>query len=183
MGRGDQHPAADRPNHYRTSSAAACGHRCRPAHRLELTEHRPRGLVQCHAPGFGGLPGRSCVLAFVEDRRDFLRSCAVVPHLLLVPAIANTEQKAPTRKLIDCGDELGRLVSVTDCRCPLELFVLIAAAVSVRNGSMTSACTLRISPSSGSPATGRCECSDAHNIQTRAPQAPSRARMARSSIP
>jgi hypothetical protein len=45
----------------------------------------------------------------------------------------------------------------------LSIFVLIAAAVSVRKGSMTSACTLRSSPSPGSPGTGRCECSDAHN--------------------
>ena len=43
----------------------------------------------------------------------------------------------------------------------LSVFVLIAAAVSVRKGSMTSACSLRNSPEfSGA---GRCECSDAHN--------------------
>src|SRR5277367_3643144 len=45
----------------------------------------------------------------------------------------------------------------------LSAFVLIAAAVSVRNGSMASACTLRSSSPLESPATGRCECSDAHN--------------------
>ena len=45
----------------------------------------------------------------------------------------------------------------------LSVFVLIAAAVSVRNGSMTSACTFRSSSSRYLPATGRCECSDAHN--------------------
>src|SRR3954453_4278939 len=45
----------------------------------------------------------------------------------------------------------------------LSIFVLIAAAVSVTKGSMTSACTLRSSPSPASPAIGRCECSDAHN--------------------
>src|ERR1700729_689870 len=42
----------------------------------------------------------------------------------------------------------------------LSVFVLIAAAISVRNGSMASACTF----GSSSPSTaGRCECSDAHN--------------------
>ena len=32
---------------------------------------RPHRLVQCHAPGSGGLPGGSYVLASVEDRREF----------------------------------------------------------------------------------------------------------------
>src|SRR4051794_3165253 len=43
----------------------------------------------------------------------------------------------------------------------LSVFVLIAAAVSVRKGSMTSACSFR---SSGEfSGTGRCECSDAQS--------------------
>ena len=32
---------------------------------------RPHRLVQCHAPGSGGLPGGLYVLASVEDRREF----------------------------------------------------------------------------------------------------------------
>src|SRR3954453_11264321 len=43
----------------------------------------------------------------------------------------------------------------------LSAVVFIAAAVSVRNGSMTSACSFRNSPEFSG--TGRCECSDAHS--------------------
>ena len=38
------------------------------ASRAAPSARRP---VRCRAPGSGGLPGGSCVLAFVEDRREF----------------------------------------------------------------------------------------------------------------
>lgn len=49
-------------NHHRPSNAATCEHRCRPRPRPEPTEHRHRKPARCHAPGFAGLPGGSCVL-------------------------------------------------------------------------------------------------------------------------
>jgi hypothetical protein len=54
--------------------------------------------------------GFNALLHQLMARRE---SCAVVSHLLLVPAIANTEQKAPTRELVDCGDVLCCLDGIT----------------------------------------------------------------------
>jgi hypothetical protein len=53
------------------SHPPGCGRRGRPGHRPGRAGSRPHRLVQCHAPGSGGLPGGSCVLALVEDRREF----------------------------------------------------------------------------------------------------------------
>jgi hypothetical protein len=55
---------------------------------------------------------RFSLIASVRSRIALERLSNTVPvvlHFILVPAAADTKQKAPVRHLIDRGDELGRL--------------------------------------------------------------------------